>query len=255
VQAGKAVFHASAWESVRVPVVIYLHDVNFKILGGDPRNLKHTRFISNSLFTAVRYKNEFGISSEVVFNIIQPDRYRTHREENRVTFINPCELKGDKLAFQIAERLPWIPFLFVEGWPMNDEQYKKMHIRIKESGNIEWMKNTLDMRSVYKRTRILLVPSQCEEAWGRVVAEAQINGIPVLASNIGGLPESVGRGGVLIDANMVDKWVTELTKLWSDEQYYYKLSNNALAHSRRNEIQTTTVIEKFLQIALTTTKH
>lgn len=248
VQAGKSVFHAAAWEAVKIPVVIYLHDVNFKILGGDPRNLKHTRFISNSLFTAERYKNEFGISSEIVLNIIEPDRYRIEREENRVTFINPCELKGDKIAFQIAERLAWIPFLFVEGWPMNDEQYKKMHLRIKESRNIEWMNNTLDMRSVYKRTRILLVPSQCEEAWGRVVAEAQINGIPVLASNIGGLPESVGSGGVLIDAKMVDKWVLELKRLWSDEQYYNKLSKNALAHSRRNEIKTSNVIEKFIQI-------
>jgi glycosyltransferase involved in cell wall biosynthesis len=255
VQAGKQVFHAAAWESVKIPVIIYLHDVNFKILGGDPRNLKHTRFISNSLFTAIRYKNEFGISSEVVLNIIEPERYRIGREENRVTFINPCELKGDKVAFQIAERLPWIPFLFVEGWPMNDEQYKKMNLRIKESRNIEWMQNTLDMKSVYKRTRILLVPSQCEEAWGRVVAEAQLNGIPVLASNIGGLPESVGRGGVLLDANTVDKWVLELKRLWSDKQYYSELSNNALAHSRRDEIKTASVIKKFLQIAQKTVNN
>src|SRR3546814_9881685 len=43
-----------------------------------------------------------------------------------------------------------------------------------------------DMREVYRRTHTLLVPSQWEEAWGRVATEAQFSGIPVLASDRGG---------------------------------------------------------------------
>ena len=37
-----------------------------------------------------------------------------------------------------------------------------------------------DMRSVYAKCRILLAPSVWEEAYGRVVTEAQISGIPVV---------------------------------------------------------------------------
>ena len=40
----------------------------------------------------------------------------------------------------------------------------------------------------------LLVPSIYEETYGRVVTQAQVNGIPALASSRGGLPESVGEG-------------------------------------------------------------
>ena len=39
-------------------------------------------------------------------------------------------------------------------------------------------------------TRILLVPSLWGEAFGLVVVEAMLRGIPVLASNVGGLVEA-----------------------------------------------------------------
>ena len=58
-----------------------------------------------------------------------------------------------------------------------------------------------DMRSVYARSRLVLVPSQCDEAWGRIVTEAQISGVPALASDAGGLPEAVGPGGILMPRN------------------------------------------------------
>jgi glycosyltransferase involved in cell wall biosynthesis len=49
---------------------------------------------------------------------------------------------------------------------------------------------------------LLLVPSRPSpaggvEAFGRVVIESQASGVPVAASPVGGLPESVGVGGVL----------------------------------------------------------
>ncbi len=56
---------------------------------------------------------------------------------------------------------------------------------------------TMDTRSVYAATRVLLVPSQWKaETWGRVASEAQFSGIPVLASDVGGSPEAVAPGGV-----------------------------------------------------------
>ena len=55
----------------------------------------------------------------------------------------------------------------------------------------------MDMRSVYRDTKVLLVPSQWLETWGRVATEAQFSGIPVLASRSGALPEAVGPGGIL----------------------------------------------------------
>ena len=55
------------------------------------------------------------------------------------------------------------------------------------------------MGRVFDRTRVLLMPSIWEEPFGRLPVEAGACGIPTLASARGGLPESVGDGGILID--------------------------------------------------------
>ena len=106
------------------------------------------------------------------------------------------------------------------------------------------------MKAIYRRAKIVLVPSKWEEAWGRVVTEAQYSGIPIVASNRGGLPESVGPGGVLLDPDgPVDAWVEVLRRLWHDEAYYSDLSAHALAHSARPEIDPEIQIDRLIAIA------
>lgn len=82
--------------------------------------------------------------------------------------------------------------------------------------NIEWSNRVSDMGKIYFLARVLLVPSQWEEAWVRVATEAQFSGIPVLASDIGALPESVGNGGMLIEPNDIDAWEIALQNIWND---------------------------------------
>ena len=73
---------------------------------------------------------------------------------------------------------------------------------------------------IYAQTRILLVPSQWEETFGRVAIEAFANGVPVIASNVGGLKEHAGQGGLLIhDKGDVAAWVGAIEALDSPERY------------------------------------
>jgi glycosyltransferase involved in cell wall biosynthesis len=50
----------------------------------------------------------------------------------------------------------------------------------------------------FRGTRVLLVPSVWEEASGRVVADALVNGVPPLVSDRGGLAESANGGGFVL---------------------------------------------------------
>ena len=64
--------------------------------------------------------------------------------------------------------------------------------------NVTFCRAAPDVRPVYRNTQLLLVPSQWEEPFGRVVVEAQSSGIPCIARDVGGLREAVGDGGFLM---------------------------------------------------------
>jgi glycosyltransferase involved in cell wall biosynthesis len=106
-----------------------------------------------------------------------------------------------------------------------------------------------DVDAIYGSTKVLLAPSRYHEAWGRVASEAQINGIPVLASNRGGLPEAVGPGGICLDYDApIEQWASHLQAMWNDDAYYALLSEKALAHAARPDFQPDTIINRFVDL-------
>jgi glycosyltransferase involved in cell wall biosynthesis len=96
-------------------------------------------------------------------------------------------------------------------------------------------------------TRLLLVPSVFREPFGRVAAEALINGIPPLVSDRGGLPQTVrGAGRVLpVPSWLTEKsndlptedevqpWFQAVCELWDDEHAYAEASAVARATADR----------------------
>ncbi len=95
--------------------------------------------------------------------------------------------------------------------------------------------------TVYSLTKLLLMPSLWYESFGLVAAQAMLNGIPVLASNRGALPETIGDAGFLFDvparytpetpevpmAEEVEPWVETIIRLWDDAEYYEHWSRAA----------------------------
>jgi glycosyltransferase involved in cell wall biosynthesis len=192
-----------------------------------------------SEFTAERFRQVHGLESTVIRPIFQEERYKTHVAGRHVTFINPVSEKGVELALQIAELCADIPFVFVLGWPMSRKRLYRLKSKLRQLPNVRLQASTYDIRTVHQNTKVLLVPTspQWDETWGRVVSEAQINGIPVVASNHGALPESVGNGGILLDYKQPPEiWASEIRRLWLDEAYHSQVSQAAVNYSRRAEI-------------------
>lgn len=237
VQCHKSVLLGKALHAEGVPLVVYLHNVEFHELAGDPRELHSALYIANSEFTARAYKEKFGIDSTVLPPTINDALYSTPTTGEFVTMINPYEEKGFDLAIRIAAACPEIPFLFVESWKLDEGHRARVEKAIAPLSNVRLENRTNDMKTVYGRTRILLAPSKWEEAWGRVASEAHCSGIPVVGSRRGGLPEAIGPGGVVLDYDApLDDWVSALRRLWNDRQEYERVSALALAFSKRPEI-------------------
>ncbi len=245
----RAVALAKAVSAHGVPTLFYVQDAELQHLGGDPRDLVGVRFAANSEFTARLYRDAFGIDAVVIPPLIRPERYRTATTRANVTLINPHPLKGGELAVAIARRLPEIPFVFVQAWSLPPDYARWLNAEVATLSNVTLRPKTDDMKSVYREAKVLLAPSRWQEAWGRVASEAQFSGIPVVASDRGGLPEAVGAGGVLLDPDgPVEAWVDAIQALWTDARRYAALSEAALTHSRRPQIAPTTLVDSLLRV-------
>lgn len=210
------------------PTAVYLHNVETHQLGGtlvpDPAIL----YLSNSDFTAQRWRALCGIDSTVVPPLVLPERYFVSTRGDRVLFVNPTPIKGVEIMFALAAACPDIPFLVSESWGLDPNWRAYCLNRAAVLPNIEWSGPTRDMRPVYARSRTLLMPSLWEEAFGRTVVEAQINAIPVVASDRGALPDTVGAGGVLVDAHApIDHWARALREAFMPSARYDQLSDQA----------------------------
>lgn len=207
------------------PTVVYLHNVETHQLGGtlvpDPSIL----YLANSEFTAQRWRVLCGLQCVVVPPLVLPERYVAASGGDSVLFVNPTQIKGVEIMFALAAACPDIPFLVSESWGLNPKWRDFCLQRARGLPNITWNAPTHDMRAMYAQTRTLLMPSLWEESYGRTVVEAHINGIPVVASNRGALPEVVAAGGVLVDAHAnLAEWELALRQAYMPSLVYNQLT-------------------------------
>ena len=69
-----------------------------------------------------------------------------------------------------------------------------------------------------KTTAIIVIPSIWEEPFGLVAAEAMSNGICIVASKVGGIPEIIKDNGVLIENINFQKLKQSLIRLINDDE-------------------------------------
>lgn len=121
--------------------------------------------------------------------------------------------KNGKMIFDLARLMPDTEFLAVQGG------YGTQYLPSKIPDNVEIQLPTNEIVwDVYARTRVLLVPSKYE-SWGRVGLEAASSGIPVIASAVPGLQESLGHAGLFRDYRRTQQWVEALESLTSPGVY------------------------------------
>jgi glycosyltransferase involved in cell wall biosynthesis len=212
--------------------------------------------IANSRFIADWCSQLLGREVPYCYPAIEPSRYEASGNVTGkyVLFVNPVPGKGLKTALAVAGLCAEIPFLFVEGWPLQPEDKSRLMDKLSEYPNIRWRDTAFDMRTLYRQARILFAPSKWREAFCRVIVEAQISGIPAIASDIGGIPEAMGDGGILVapDADPA-LWAEAIRRLWHDEEKYSRYRDKALLASERKCMSPevlTERMEKFLQAIL-----
>jgi surfactin synthase thioesterase subunit/glycosyltransferase involved in cell wall biosynthesis len=180
----------------------------------------------------------------VPISLLDPGPYESlGRFENEfVTLVNPCAVKGISIFLALAERMPHARFAAVPTWGTNAADRRALE----RLANISILPPVDHIENLFARTRVLLVPSLWAEARSRIVVEAMLHGVPVIASNVGGIPEAkLGVDYLLpvkpiatyqerVDEQMVPvaevpeqdigPWHDALNRLLTDRDHYEQLS-------------------------------
>ncbi|HUJ23196.1 MAG TPA: glycosyltransferase family 4 protein [Bryobacteraceae bacterium] len=162
-----------------------------------------------------------------------------------VTMVNPCAVKGISIFAALADRFPALRFAALPGWGTTAEDRQLLAAR----ANVTMLRNCRDIDDVLRDTGVLLVPSLWLEGFGLIVVEAMLRGIPVMASDSGGLAEAKlgtpfvipvrpieryeatfdeqGLPRAVVPAQDLEPWIAALTKLSSDPDLYQEQSRAA----------------------------
>lgn len=185
-----------------------------------------------------------GFACEVIPSLVDTSRSRCEPSRERVLLVNPIGLYGVDRALELAHARPDIPFAFAESWPIPTEERRSLEAALRHLPNVQLRAPVTDPRLVYRDARVLLmlctVPSR-----PRVIAEAQANGIPVLATDLPGHGEAVGDGGELVALDApLETWLAALDRLW-DTPVDGDVARRAREHAARADMSPAAVTARF----------
>jgi len=192
-----------------------------------------------------RWSGEEAIEAiHVPISLLDPgDPPELARFDNRfVTLVNPCAVKGIDIFLALADRFPQVEFAAVPTWGTTAADFAAL----RRVPNISILPPVDDIDDLLRQTRVMLAPSLWAEARSRMILEAMSRGIPVMASDVGGLAEAMLGMRYLLPVNPVVRyrpwlddlmvpavevppqdvgpWAAVLERLLTDRAHYGQLS-------------------------------
>ena len=149
----------------------------------------------------------------VLRNFVEVDKSEGKLEkENYILYFGRySEEKGIKTLLQVCKNLPQIQFHFAGSGPLEEEIKKISNIKL--HGFLSGKQLTDEIR----KAKLVVFPSECYENCPFTVMEAQLCETPVIASNLGGIPElvKVDSTGELFQAGNVEELTEKIKELWN----------------------------------------
>ena len=121
------------------------------------------------------------------------------------------------------------------GYPDEIAKVKALVSRYSLSNRVFLQGFRQDTDSLLAQSDVLLVASQAFESFGLTSVEAMANRVPVVATNIGGIPEVVanGEGGYCVDPDDVEGFAARIIEFLSDPPFRAEQAEKGYLRYRR----------------------
>lgn len=161
--------------------------------------------ISNSKYMQSYLFYKYNINSKLLY---PHTKNLVHNEAIYIYFIGDGSNKGTKIFNYIVKSMP------------NEKFIRYSNCLNMTVGNLTVMPR-INGNDYLKDAKLLLVPSQWAEAYGKVAREAYLAGIPTLVSNVGGLPETVDFNFKFIVNDFTNKkaWLKKVNNIINENSY------------------------------------
>jgi len=220
----------------------------------DPLCIKRAdRIVAVSQFTRQDIINVFGIPESriaVIYAGVNPDDY-VFPEEARVELrstlgINSQQMilfagklapgKGvDILLRALPQVLKEVEVKLVLAGSGNQQDYQHLAQTLGISDKLRFLGRVPDdtLRLLFSSCDLFVLPSRLE-GFGRVIIEAMAARKPVVATNVGGIPEIIesGQNGILVEVDNEGKLAGAIVKVLSDKSLARTITENGMKKVR-----------------------
>ena len=124
------------------------------------------------------------------------------------------------------------PRLGVSKWDHFSRAVKKNFESLGNRTEMTGFINSKDLNNIMSKTSIIVIPSIWKEPFGLVAAEAMSNGVAIISSNSGGLPEIICDNGILISNINSKKIARQLKKIILDTSFLRELQKKSWKNFR-----------------------
>jgi N-acetyl-alpha-D-glucosaminyl L-malate synthase BshA len=239
--AASAYLAKQIFDSRRLKTITTLHGTDITLVGADPSFRRVIKFViekSDGVTAVSRYLksrtiSEFDIRREirVIYNFVdltRPDRNRDACSREafapkgekilmHASNFRPVKRIGDvvRVFARVRERVPVKLLLIGDGpeRPLIQQMVKDSNL----GPDVHFLGEQDQLEPLFFCTDLFLLPSE-QESFGLTALEAMNCGVPVIATEIGGLPEVIvhGETGFLLPVGDVEGMAARAVELLSD---------------------------------------